>query len=70
MVGHLSLKVRVYTIEKYLHSNNEKKMNDFLQRRQRSEDHLSESTDNAGAFDFERRKDKEDFDKDSLSVLK
>ena len=45
-------------------------MNVFLQRRQRSEDHLSESTDNAGAFEFERRKDVEDFDKDSLSVLK
>ena len=58
-------------IEKYLHSNNDKKMNDFLHRKQRSEDHLSESADNAaGAFDIERRKDVEDFDKDSLSVLK
>ena len=45
-------------------------MNDFLQRRQTSEDHLSKSTDNASAFDIERRKDVEDFDKYSLSVIK
>ena len=45
-------------------------MNGFLQRKQRSEDHLSESADNTVAFEIERRKDVENLDKDSLSVLK
>ena len=51
MVKNLSLKVSA--IEKYLDSNNEEKINELLQRRWRSEDHSSESTDNAGTCDVE-----------------
>ena len=52
MVKNLSLKVS--TIEKYLDSNNEEKINELLRRRQRSEDHSSESTDNADSCDVEK----------------